>query len=57
LVIFTGFLFRAFEEKRYTIYAIIMLALIGFTHPVSYAVAFFLPLFFLISHADEKNQE
>jgi hypothetical protein len=42
LVLFCGFLFKAFENKKYVPYAIITLALVGFSHPVSFAVGFLL---------------
>lgn len=48
LVIFCGFLYKAMENKKYIPHAIILLALVGFTHPVSFAVAIFLPFGFLI---------
>lgn len=54
-VIFCGFLFKAFENKKYSIHASILLAIVGLTHPVSFVVAFFLPLFFLFNTKNEEN--
>jgi hypothetical protein len=39
------------------LHTVITLALIGFSHPISFAVAIFLPLFFLINYTDEKNEK
>ena len=59
LVVYCGLLYRAFEDKKYIPYAIITLALIGFSHPVTFAVAIFMPLWFLVSYnpIDGDNQE
>lgn len=56
LVIFCGFLFQAFENKKYIPHTIITLALIGFTHPTSFMVAIFLPLFFLIKDGEKEEE-